>query len=610
MRRTLCIASSLVTLCALAHAQTANVSWSAVWDGPASQDDFVTKVATDEQGNAYVVGRSYDASVGFPPPPPTQDALVARYAANGTLLWSQLIDRAGGDDIANDVYVDAASGDVIVTGYFSGTTGSGFVTDLWLARFDAGGNVLWSVYRDGSGASADFGRALLVDELGNIYVGGSSYGVTTSSDLALFKFDAGGNFVWETHVDGTGHVADGGGLLAWHPSGDLIVVGQLSSTGGSGDLGVARITRAGAVVWQDQRDGGTHGPDFGLSAACDAAGDVYVAGWSTIGADTAPTLAKWSAAGAPQWSIDVPEPVAGAGQFRKVLVDAAGRIVVAGQTAIAGHGLDMITAQFDASGAQLWQALYDAPSHGDDSARGMAVDGAGNVVVGGFSNGTGAPGVADALVIRYDSAGNVRWVHTGTDATHDDRVQDLVAGPGGRVVYGALYLPSTRQDVLVVALDEQGAAYCFGDGSFGTCPCANTSAAGLGEGCRSSLGHGARIVDTGIASLSADTLVLEGSGMPNSLALFMQGDLAVVPLAPFAGDGLLCVGGPIVRLGAKTNVAGASRYPEVGNASIHVRGQVLVPGTRSYQVWYRNAATFCTNATFNLSSGTLVTWAP
>lgn len=609
MRRMLIIASSLATFGSLAHAQTASVSWSAAWDGPASQDDFVTKVATDAQGNVCVAARSYNASIGFPPPPPTQDALVAKYSPSGALLWAQRIDRAGGDDVANDVYIDPASGDVLATGYSSGYIASTFVTDVWLARFDASGNVLWSVYHDGSGASADFGRTLLVDDLGDIYVGGSSYGATTSSDLAVFKCDSAGNFVWETHVDGTAHVADGGGLLAWHPSGDLVVCGQLASVSGAGDLGVARLTRAGAIVWQDQRDGSSHGADFGLSVACDGAGDVYVAGWSTIGADSAPTLAKWSAAGIPQWSLDIPETAAGAGQFRKVLVDAAGRIDVTGQTAVSGHGFDLITAQFDASGTPLWQALYDAPAHGDDSARGLAVDGAGNVVVGGFSNGTGSPGVADALVIRYDSAGNQRWIHTGTDATHDDRVQDLAVGAGSRIVYGALYVQA-NQDVLVVALDEQGQPYCFGDGSFGACPCANESGAGLGEGCRSSLGHGARVVDTGIASLSADTLVLEGSGMPNSLALYMQGDLAVAAPAPFAGDGLLCVGGAILRLGSKVNVAGASRYPEVSNASIHVRGQVTAPGTRSYQVWYRNAATFCTSATFNLSSGTIVTWAP
>jgi hypothetical protein len=598
-----------VSLPSLALAQTANVSWHDVWDGPASQDDFLVKVATDAQGNVYVAGRSYNASVGFPPLPPTQDALVSKYSPTGVLLWAQRIDRNGGDDVAQDVIVEPVSGDVIATGYFSGNFGGNFVTDLWLARFDPTGNVLWSLYRDGSGASADFGRALLLDDLGEIYVGASSYGATTGSDMAVFKFDGGGGFLWETHVDGTAHAADSGGLLAWHPSGDLLVFGQLSSTAGAGDLGLARMTRTGVIAWQDQRDSPSHGADFALSAACDAAGDIYVAGWSTIGADTAPTLAKWSAAGAPQWSFDLPETAAGAGQFRKVAVDAAGRIDVVGHTAVAGHGLDLITAQYDASGAQRWAALHDGAAHGDETAaRAISVDAAGNVVVCGASNGPGGIADADSVVLRYDASGALRWIHTGVEPASEDRAQDLVAGPGSRLVYGAWVRPGTRYDVLVVALDEQGVPYCLGDGSAGPCPCGNESAPGLGEGCRSSLGRGATIVDTGIASLSADTLVLEGSGMTSSLALYMQGDLAVPTPAPFAGDGLLCVGGVILRLGSKTNVAGASRFPEAGNPSISVRGQVTVPGTRAYQVWYRNAAAFCTGATFNLSSGRIVTW--
>ena len=31
-------------------------------------------------------------------------------------------------------------------------------------------------------------------------------------------------------------------------------------------------------------------------------------------------------------------------------------------------------------------------------------------------------------------------------------------------------------------------------------------------------------------------------------------------------------------------------------------------GAAIYQVWYRNAASFCTPSTFNLTNGVLVTW--
>jgi hypothetical protein len=71
---------------------------------------------------------------------------------------------------------------------------------------------------------------------------------------------------------------------------------------------------------------------------------------------------------------------------------------------------------------------------------------------------------------------------------------------------------------------------------------------------------------------------------------------------------LRCAGGTIIRLGTKANTGGASQYPVGGDASVSVRGQVVAPGTRTYQVWYRNAAAFCSASTFNLTNGLEIAW--
>ncbi len=148
-------------------------------------------------------------------------------------------------------------------------------------------------------------------------------------------------------------------------------------------------------------------------------------------------------------------------------------------------------------------------------------------------------------------------------------------------------------------------AFCFGDGSGAACPCGNIGAAG--NGCASSVNSaGARLSASGAASLVNDTLLLQGSGMPNASALYFQGTSQA---SSVFGDGLRCAGGTVVRLGTKTNVAGASLYPAAGDLSVSVRGLVPSAGSvRTYQVWYRNAATFCTASTFNLSNGLAITW--
>ena len=146
--------------------------------------------------------------------------------------------------------------------------------------------------------------------------------------------------------------------------------------------------------------------------------------------------------------------------------------------------------------------------------------------------------------------------------------------------------------------------YCFGDGTGTACPCGNSGAAG--NGCASSVNvNGANLAASGSTSLAGDTLVLSGTGMPNSSVLYFQG---TTQISTVFGDGLRCAGGSVIRLATKNNTAGASQFPAAGDLAVSVKGLVTVTGTRTYQAWYRNSAAFCTVSTFNLTNGLLVTW--
>ncbi|MCY2959971.1 MAG: hypothetical protein NTY35_07370 [Planctomycetota bacterium] len=151
---------------------------------------------------------------------------------------------------------------------------------------------------------------------------------------------------------------------------------------------------------------------------------------------------------------------------------------------------------------------------------------------------------------------------------------------------------------------------CLGDGTGAACPCANNGTAG--NGCGSSVNAaGGNLTSSGAASIAGDTLVLTGTGMPNSSALYFQGTSALGSgLGVSFGDGLRCAGGSVIRLGTKANSAGASQYPAVGDISVSVRGLNSAGAARVYQVWYRNAAAFCTPSTFNLTNGLSLTWTP
>jgi hypothetical protein len=77
-----------------------------------------------------------------------------------------------------------------------------------------------------------------------------------------------------------------------------------------------------------------------------------------------------------------------------------------------------------------------------------------------------------------------------------------------------------------------------------------------------------------------------------------------------SGDGLRCAGGTVVRLRTRQNRGDASIVPGANEPTLAVLGSIPASGgTRIYQAWYRNSATFCTSAAFNLTNAISATWA-
>jgi hypothetical protein len=160
-----------------------------------------------------------------------------------------------------------------------------------------------------------------------------------------------------------------------------------------------------------------------------------------------------------------------------------------------------------------------------------------------------------------------------------------------------------------------GAPFCFGDGSGSACPCGNASAAGANAGCKNSLGRGGRLMAQGAASVAADGLVFTAAYLPPLVpVLVFQGDAQVAGGSGVAlGDGLRCAGGAIVRIAKPAANAAGSAEVGAGIAGVLVSDAGAIPaagGARCYQGWYRNEASYCSSATFNLTNAVSVTWTP
>lgn len=141
------------------------------------------------------------------------------------------------------------------------------------------------------------------------------------------------------------------------------------------------------------------------------------------------------------------------------------------------------------------------------------------------------------------------------------------------------------------------------------CPCTGGSFIGGCPNSESLTNQGARLSPSSSSSISNDTFTLSATGLPATTAVaFFQGTTHTATGTVF-GDGNLCIGGALTRLGIKFAVGGAAQYPDVGDPSISVAGMIPAAGVqRAYQAYYRDSsAGFCTSATFNLGpSGSCV----
>jgi hypothetical protein len=167
-------------------AQYADIAWIRRYNGPDNGDDYAHAVALDNSGNVYVTGESYGSGTN-------SDYATIKYDSVGNQLWVARYNGPGNYyDIANAMAVDN-SGHILVTGY---SYGSGTQGDYATIKYDSQGNQLWVARYNGPANADDIATAITLDNAGNAYVTGYSYGSGTWWDYATIKYDSLGNQLW------------------------------------------------------------------------------------------------------------------------------------------------------------------------------------------------------------------------------------------------------------------------------------------------------------------------------------------------------------------------------------------------------------------------------
>lgn len=177
----------------------------------------------------------------------SNDGFVARFAADGTLLWSTYLQGSDRDDVYG-VRVDAV-GDVIAVGWtasadFPTTVGAYDRThngsnDVFVAKISAdGGRLLWSTFIGGSGIDQSRG-AMALDGTGRVYLAGYTESTNFPTHAGAYqRMNRGGmgdalvavvsadgaSLVYATMLGGSGPDFAFSGLVL-HPDGTVSVAG-------------------------------------------------------------------------------------------------------------------------------------------------------------------------------------------------------------------------------------------------------------------------------------------------------------------------------------------------------------------------------------------------
>ena len=205
-----------------------------VWAKQISGNSFEVgrSIATDKSGNVYTTGYFFD-SVDFDPGIGVlnltadgffEDAFIQKLDPNGNLLWAKRMGGSSFDD-GRSITVDRYN-NVYTTGYFSLTVdfdpgvgvqnlNSAGGADIFVQKLDSAGNFLWA--KPIGGTARDFGNAIAVDTLANVYISGQfqatidfdpGSGTRTLSspsgndDIFILKLNPEGDFAWAERMGG------------------------------------------------------------------------------------------------------------------------------------------------------------------------------------------------------------------------------------------------------------------------------------------------------------------------------------------------------------------------------------------------------------------------
>ncbi|MDR2698877.1 MAG: hypothetical protein LBB30_04295 [Candidatus Methanoplasma sp.] len=412
--------------------------------GGSDSDHFFSVAAVP--GGTVAAGYSYSGAPGSGQSGTdvSLDAIIVKFDDKGSVVWNKRFGGSGGDYFRSAV---AVPGGYVAVGY-SETFGDGDLkdirgkggTDTIIVKFDENGNVEWK--SNFGGAGTDNFYSVTAAPGGFVAAGYSNEfsfdnedwtGVRGKGDLdaIIVRFDSNGGTVWKKSLGGSGidryysvtTVQDG-----------FVAVGYSNSLGsgdwagfnkkGGFDAIIVKYDVNGEMMWK--KDLGGAGWDGYLSVTAVSDG-IIAAGFSweeSFGSGdwagfkrkgtTDATIVKYDNNGNVMWKKNFGGE--GADEFRSVTTASDGFVAV-GSSNMFGSGdwagfsgrggTDAIIVKYNSDGEVAWKRNFGGP--GDDIYESAAVSSGGVVAAGGSSNtsdsddwaGIPSKGKDDAVIVKH-----------------------------------------------------------------------------------------------------------------------------------------------------------------------------------------------------------------
>jgi hypothetical protein len=341
------------------------------YNGPGSQIDKCNGIVVDKFGYVYATGVSWGNSST------REDYATIKFGEDGDFIWASRYNGPGNNlDYASAIAIDN-NGFIYVTGW--SRSGSDYASeDYCTIKYDNNGNQIWVKRYNGPGNCYDQATALAVDDAGNIYITGISYGGSSAlSDYATIKYASNGNQLWVARYNGPSQKDDEAYSITVDASGNVYVTGASYTSGKGYDYLTVKYNASGQQLWTARYDG-------------------------------------------PSYLNDIPS---------KIKLDKFGNVFVTGASHGGNSKVDYVTIKYNSSAQQQWLHRYNNSAMNDtDAATGLDIDVHGNVYVTGYSKSPASgsvPANYDFHTIKYYGFdGSIAWQHR-VHQNRDDKAYDI-----------------------------------------------------------------------------------------------------------------------------------------------------------------------------------------